>query len=111
VNGNATTGAPASNTVASSPLAVVVGQGSNSAAGGSLVDVNTPVDADGSTPSTSGTGLASSQLINLGQESASPLGGASGTGTLVNVNAPVSGSTNGATATPAGTSVPLINVG
>jgi hypothetical protein len=109
VNGNAVTGTPASDTTASTPLDVVVGQGSNSSAGGSLVDVNTPVDADGTTTgSPAGTSIP---LVNLGQGSNGLLGNTSGTGTLVTVNTPVIASTNGSTATPAGTSLPLINLG
>jgi hypothetical protein len=93
INGDAVTGTPATDTTATSPLVVVVGQGTNPNAGGSLVDVNTPVNADASTVGTTGSGLTSLPLINIGQDTA-PLSGASGTGSLVSINtasAPPSG--------------------
>jgi len=112
INGNAATGTPATDTTATSPLDVVVGQGTTSNAGGSLVDVNTPVNADGSTVGSTGSGVTSLPLINLSQDTA-PLSGTSGTGSLVDVNTPVN--VDGATtATPVGTgvtSLPLINLG
>jgi hypothetical protein len=73
------------------------------------VDVNTPVNADGTTTGTpAGT---STPLVNLGHGSTAVLGSTSGTGSLANVNQPVNASANGSTATPAGTSVPLFNLG
>jgi hypothetical protein len=111
-----TTGTPAGTGLTSTPL-INLGQGSTGLVGstsgtGPLVDVNTPVDADGTTTGTpAGTGLTSTPLINLGQGSTGLVGSTSGTGTLVTVNTPVNASTNGSTATPAGSSLPLMNLG
>jgi hypothetical protein len=73
------------------------------------VDANTPVNADGTTTGTPvGT---STPPVHLGQGSSGLLGSTFGTGELAIANTPVNASTIGSTATPAGTSVPLINLG
>ncbi len=63
-----------------------------------MVDVNTPVNADASTVGTTGSGLTSLPLINIGQDTA-PLSGASGTASLVSINT-ASAPTSGPIATP-----------
>jgi hypothetical protein len=101
-----------SDSTATTPVDVVVGQGTDPNAKGSLVNINTPIDANGNLAgTTTGSGLTTLPTVNVGQGSLSALGSTSGTGSLLNVNTPVGAST-GSAATPAGTSaLPLVNLG
>jgi hypothetical protein len=81
VNGNLTTGSPSTQSTASSPVDVVVGRSTDPDANGSLVNVNTPVNVDGSAPGTPGGSATSLPTTNAGQ----------GSGSLVNVSEPLNG--------------------
>jgi|GEM_PF-5855167 len=108
MNGTLITGNPASDTSASSPLDVVVGQSTDPNAQGSLLAVDAPVNASASTAGDSATPGTSLPLINLGQATSGATGTSSDNGPLVALNAPV---TTGGETAGSPVSVPLVNVG
>ncbi|HTX62396.1 MAG TPA: hypothetical protein VMD28_02070 [Acidimicrobiales bacterium] len=93
------------------PAAVVVGRSSNPDEGGTLVNADAPVDANGSTPTTS-QGAGGSSPITVGHGT-SVLGGTSGSGSgsFVNVTLPVDAPPAGAGSPSVGTSTSPATIG